>query len=164
MATKICVSNYVNDIYQVQNFIQIGSGASVLRMRDFAPLGTKWLSYFFGPWERLQLRRALRFWRKIRQTTRIRARKCLLEVAKQPKCKVSTPFSPKTVPLAKDPESFSVSNRFGTSRCYCRLLTMTTDECYRKLTATYSYGEMLTLALRIRRLTTDEMPTIGPLL
>jgi len=32
---------------KVQNFIQIGLGVSVLRMRDFAPLGTKWLSYFF---------------------------------------------------------------------------------------------------------------------
>jgi len=31
----------------VQNFIQIGLGVSVLHMRDFAPLGTKWLGYFF---------------------------------------------------------------------------------------------------------------------
>ena len=30
----------------MQNFIQIGLGVSVLRMRDFAPLGTKWLGYF----------------------------------------------------------------------------------------------------------------------
>ena len=30
-----------------QNVIQIGLGVSVLRMRDFAPLGTKWLDYFF---------------------------------------------------------------------------------------------------------------------
>ena len=30
----------------VQNFIQIGLGVLVLRMRDFAPLGTKWLDYF----------------------------------------------------------------------------------------------------------------------
>ena len=29
-----------------QNFIQIGLGLSVLRMRDFAPLGTEWLNYF----------------------------------------------------------------------------------------------------------------------
>ena len=29
----------------VQNFIQIGLGVSVLRMRDFAPV--KWLGYFF---------------------------------------------------------------------------------------------------------------------
>jgi len=29
----------------MQNFIQIGSGVSVLRMRDFAPLGL-WLGYF----------------------------------------------------------------------------------------------------------------------
>jgi len=26
----------------VQNFIEIGLGVSVLRMRDFAPLGKKW--------------------------------------------------------------------------------------------------------------------------
>ena len=32
----------------MQNFIQIGLGVSVLRMRDFAPLGRKWLGYFFG--------------------------------------------------------------------------------------------------------------------
>ena len=32
----------------MQNFIKIGLGVSVLRMRDFAPLGTKWLGYFFG--------------------------------------------------------------------------------------------------------------------
>ena len=57
-----------------QNFIQIGLGVSVLLMRDFAPLGTKWLGNFFGSWERLQPRRAHRFWRKIRQTTRFRAR------------------------------------------------------------------------------------------
>jgi len=30
-----------------QNFIQIGLGVSVLSMRDFAPLGTKWRGYFF---------------------------------------------------------------------------------------------------------------------
>jgi len=32
----------------MQNFIKIGLGVSVLRMRDFAPIGTKWLGYFFG--------------------------------------------------------------------------------------------------------------------
>ena len=41
MVTKICVCNYVADVYHVQNFIQIGLGVSVLRMRDFAPLGKK---------------------------------------------------------------------------------------------------------------------------
>jgi len=42
MVTKICVGNYVWDIYHhAKNFIQIGLGVSVLRMRDFAPLGTK---------------------------------------------------------------------------------------------------------------------------
>ena len=30
----------------MQNFIQIGLGVSVLRMRDFAPLGTKWQLFF----------------------------------------------------------------------------------------------------------------------
>jgi len=34
------------------NFIQIGLGVSVLRMRNFAPLGTKWLGYFFGVLEK----------------------------------------------------------------------------------------------------------------
>ena len=32
----------------VQNFIQIGSGVSFLRMRDFAPLGAKLLGYLGG--------------------------------------------------------------------------------------------------------------------
>jgi len=31
----------------MQNFTKIGLGVLVLRMRDFAPLGTKWLAYFF---------------------------------------------------------------------------------------------------------------------
>jgi len=31
----------------MQNFVKIGLGVSVLRMRDFAPLGTKGLGYFF---------------------------------------------------------------------------------------------------------------------
>ena len=44
MVTKICAINYVGDIYHHENFIQIGLGVSVLRMRDFAPL--KWLGYF----------------------------------------------------------------------------------------------------------------------
>jgi len=59
------------------NFIQIGLGVSVLRVRDFAPLGTKWLGYFFAFLKRLPPRRANRCWHKIRrQTTRFRARKC----------------------------------------------------------------------------------------
>ena len=44
MVTKISVGDYVGNIYQtttMQNFIQISSVGSVLRMRDFAPLGTK---------------------------------------------------------------------------------------------------------------------------
>jgi len=46
MVTKICVSDYVWDI-TMQNFIQIGSGVLFLRMRDFAPLDTKWLGCCF---------------------------------------------------------------------------------------------------------------------
>ena len=80
----------------MQKFIQIDLGVSVLRMRDFAPLGTKWLGYFFGgSWERLQPRRVHRFWRKIRQTTRFRARKCLLGSRNQ-NLRLRPPFSPKT--------------------------------------------------------------------
>jgi len=45
MVTKICAGNYVGDIYHHAKFYPIGSGVSVLRMRDFAPL--KWLGYFF---------------------------------------------------------------------------------------------------------------------
>ena len=74
---------------------------------DFAPL--KWLGYFFGSWEKLQPRRVNRFWRKIRQTTRFRARKCLLGVAK-PKSKVSTPIFPQNshfwAPFRRDLEFF----------------------------------------------------------
>jgi len=36
----------------MQNFMQIGLGVSLLRMRDFAPLGTKWLGYFGGVLEK----------------------------------------------------------------------------------------------------------------
>jgi len=40
IVTKICVGDYVGDIYHMHNFIQIVLGVSVLRMRDFgvAPL------------------------------------------------------------------------------------------------------------------------------
>jgi len=41
MVTKICAGNYVGISANAQNFIQIGLGVSVLRMRDFAPIGTK---------------------------------------------------------------------------------------------------------------------------
>jgi len=46
MVTKICVGNYVGDngiSTTMQNFIQIGLGVSVLRMRDFGPLVTRLL-------------------------------------------------------------------------------------------------------------------------
>jgi len=41
IVTKICVGDYVGDIYHMHNFMQIVLGVSVLRMRDFAPLCTK---------------------------------------------------------------------------------------------------------------------------
>ena len=47
MVTKICVRNYVGDIYHHAKFIQIGSGVSDLRMRDFAPVGKKVTRLFF---------------------------------------------------------------------------------------------------------------------
>ena len=79
-----------------QNFNQIGLGVSVLRMRDFAPLGKKWLGYCF--WF---LRKATAETRApiLTQNTSNDAvsRKevpCLLGVAK-PKSKVSTPIFPK---------------------------------------------------------------------
>jgi len=53
---------------------------------------------FFGSCERLQPRRAHPFWHKIRQTTRFRARKCILGVAK-PVSKVWTPIFPQNTPF-----------------------------------------------------------------
>jgi len=41
MVTKICVTSVISTT--MPNVIEIGLGVSVLRMRDFAPLG-----YFFG--------------------------------------------------------------------------------------------------------------------
>ena len=62
-----------------------------------------------GSWERLQPRRAHRFWHKIRQTTWFRARKSLLGGAK-PKSKVLTPIFPKNrhfwAPFRRDLEFF----------------------------------------------------------
>ena len=80
----------------MQNFIQIGSGVSVLRMRDLAPLVTRLFFFGGGVLEKGYSRDARTdFDTKIRQTTWFRARKCLLGVAK-PKSKVSTPIFPKT--------------------------------------------------------------------
>jgi len=44
MVTKICVGNYVGISITMQNFIQIGLGVSVLRMRDFLVLNIGRLS------------------------------------------------------------------------------------------------------------------------
>ena len=96
MVTKICVGNYryVGDIYHHAKFYPnrfAGFGSAHAWFR--APKVTR--LYIFCSWERLQPRRVNRFWRKIRQTTRFHARKCLLGVEK-PKSKFSTPnFPPK---------------------------------------------------------------------
>ena len=42
----------------------------------------------------------------------------------KPQSKVSTPIFPKNGAASEDPESYTVPNRFGTSRCYCCLLTI----------------------------------------
>jgi len=96
MVTNICVGNYVGDIYHHATFY-------LNRLRSFGSAHAwfraprhKVTRLFWGgdSWERLQRRRVHRFWRKIRQSTQFRARKCLLGVSK-PKSKVSTPSSPK---------------------------------------------------------------------
>jgi len=90
MVTKICVRNYIGDIYHHANpnrFRGFGSAHAWFR----APRRKVTRLFFWGSWEKLQPRRAHRFRRKIRQTTWFRARKCLLGVAK-PKSKASIPI------------------------------------------------------------------------
>jgi len=48
MVTKICVGTMSGISTTMPNFIQIGLGVSVLRMRDFAPLATSDSATFFG--------------------------------------------------------------------------------------------------------------------
>ena len=80
------------------NFIQIGLGVTVLRMRDFAPLGTRRLGYlFFGGGF---LRKATAETRApiLTQSTSndaVPRKEVPFGVAK-PTSKVWTPFSPKT--------------------------------------------------------------------
>ena len=92
------MGNYVDDVYRhakfyLNRFRGFGSAHAWFR----APR-QKVTRLFFGPWERLQPRHAHRFWRKIRQTTRFRARKCLLGVAKK-NLRFGPPFSLKTAIL-----------------------------------------------------------------
>jgi len=91
MVTEICVGNDFEDGYHhakfyLNRFRGFGSAHAWFR----APRH-KVTRLFIGPCERLQPRRVHRFWHKIRQTTRSRARKCFLWFAK-PKLKVSTPI------------------------------------------------------------------------
>jgi len=77
MFTKICVGDYVGDVYHAQFYPNRFRGFGSAHASFRAPRH-KVTRLFFGSWERLPPRRARRFWRKIRQTTRFRARKCLL--------------------------------------------------------------------------------------
>jgi len=88
MVTKTCVGNYVGNIYYHAKFYPNrfrGFGSAHAWFRATSAQSDS--ATFFGSWERLQPRRAHRFWHKIRQTTRFRARNSLLGVAK-PKPKV----------------------------------------------------------------------------
>ena len=77
-----------------QNFIQIGSGVSVLRMRDFATLDTKWLGYIFGcSWEKATAETRAPILTQNTSYDAVPRKQCLLGVAK-PKSKVSTPIFP----------------------------------------------------------------------
>ena len=46
LATKLEDPTPIRSLYSFVKW-KIDLGVSVLRMRDFAPLGTKWLGYFF---------------------------------------------------------------------------------------------------------------------
>ena len=119
MVTKICVGNYVGDIYHQAKFYPNrfrGFGSAHAWFR--APRHKVTRLLFFSSWERLQPRRVYRFWRKIRQTTRFHARKCLLGVAR-PKSKVSTPIFPKTAilgPISTGLGILSPENGFNIGR------------------------------------------------
>ena len=118
MVTKICAGNYVGDIYHRAKFYPNrfrGFGSAHAWFRAPRHKVTQLLFWGGCSWERLQPRCVHRFWRKIRQTTRFRARKCLLGVSK-PKSKVSTPIFPKNrhfwAPFRRD-RIFSPENGFN---------------------------------------------------
>jgi len=95
--TKICMGNNVGDIYHHAKFYPKrfrGFGSAHAWFRAPQHKVTRLFFWWGGSWERLQPRPAHRFWRKIRQSTRFRARKCFFGVAK-PKSKVSTRIFPK---------------------------------------------------------------------
>ena len=95
MVTAICVGNCVGDIYHQAKFYPNQFRGFSSAHAWFRAARHQVTRLFLGGWKRRQPRRARRFWRKIRQTTRFRTRKCLLGVAK-PKSKISPPhFHPK---------------------------------------------------------------------
>jgi len=78
MVTKICVGACLGDIYHLAKFCPNrfrGFGPAHAWFR--APRNKVTRLLYLGTWERLPPRRVHRFWRKMRQTTRFRARKCL---------------------------------------------------------------------------------------
>ena len=82
------------------NFIEIGLGVSVLRMRDFAPL-TKWLCYFLagGVLEKGYSRDVRTDFHAKYVKRRDSAQGSAFWGVAKPKSKVSTPFPPKTAIL-----------------------------------------------------------------
>ena len=112
IVTKICVGDYVGDIYQHAKFYPNRfRGFSSAHAWFRAPRHKVTRLFFVGSWERLQPRRVHRFWRKIRQTTPFRARKCLLGVAK-PKSKVSIPIFPQKTAI--------LGPHFDGTKNYCK--------------------------------------------
>jgi len=77
----------------MQNFIQIGSRLSVLRLRDFATLGTKWLGYFFWFLRKATAETCAPILTKYVKRRRSTQGSAFLGVAK-PKPKVLTPIFP----------------------------------------------------------------------
>ena len=86
MVTKICVGDYVGDIYHHAKFYPNSFRGFGSAHAWFRAPRHKVTRLFFGgdggSWERLPPKRAHRFWCKIRQTMRFRARKCLLGIVK----------------------------------------------------------------------------------
>jgi len=118
MVTKICVCNCVGDIYHrakfcLNRFRGFGFAHACVISRPSAKSDSV---TFFGSWERLQPRRVHRFWRRIRQTTRFRARKCLLGLQNQT-LRFQPSFSQKTPFLGPDGTwNFFAQNGFNIGR------------------------------------------------
>jgi len=95
------VGNYVGDIYHNAKVYPNRFGVSVLRMRDFAPLGTKWLGFFFwgGGVPEKGYSRDARTDFDAKTSNYVVPRKEVLFGVTNPISKVSTPIPPKTAIL-----------------------------------------------------------------